>query len=63
MTDHRPLVTLFGEHKHFPMMVAARIQRGAKILAAYDYHICYRKAEMHGNVDGLSQVPLPEIAC
>ncbi len=60
MTDHRPLVTLFGEHKHFPMMAAARIQRWAIILSAYDYHICYRKAENHGNADGLSRVPLPE---
>ncbi len=60
MTDHRPLVTLFGEHKHFPMMAAARIQRWAIILSAYDYHICYRKAENHGDADGLSRVPLPE---
>ncbi len=61
MTDHKPLVTLFGEHKHFPMMAAARIQRWAIILSAYDYHICYRKSENHGNADGLSRVPLPEI--
>lgn len=61
ITDHRPLVTLFGEHKHFPMMAAARIQRWAIILSAYDYHIMYRKAEDHGNADGLSRIPLPEI--
>ncbi len=61
MTDHKPLVTLFGEHKHFPMMAAARIQRWAIILSAYDYHICYRKSKNHGNADGLSRVPLPEI--
>jgi len=61
IADYRPLVTLFGEHKHFPMMAAAHIQRWAIIVSAYDYHIMYCKAESHGNADGLSQIPLPEI--
>ncbi|KAI7790217.1 hypothetical protein IRJ41_003016 [Triplophysa rosa] len=43
LRDHRPLVTLLGEHKHFPTMAAARIQRWAIILSAYDYRIIYRK--------------------
>ncbi len=52
---------LFGEHKYFPMMAAARIQQWAIILSTYDYHIFYRKAENHGNADGLSRVILPKI--
>lgn len=59
-TDHKPLLALFGEHKGLPTMAAARIQRWAMILSAYDYHITYRQSEEHGNADGLSRVPLPE---
>ena len=60
VTDHRPLLTLFGEHKSLPTLAAARIQRWAIILSAYDYHIVYRKSEEHSNADGLSRCPLPE---
>lgn len=60
VTDHRPLLTLFGEHKGLPTMAAARIQRWAIVLSAYNYHIVYRQSEKHGNADGLSRVPLSE---
>lgn len=60
MTDHKPLLTLFGEHKCLPTMAAARIQRWAITLSADNYQIAYRKSEDHGNADGLSRIPLPE---
>lgn len=60
VTDHKPLLTLFGEHKSLPTMAAARIQRWAIILSGYDYQIEYCASEKHGNADGLSRVPLPE---
>ncbi|KAK9515825.1 hypothetical protein VZT92_026433 [Zoarces viviparus] len=60
VTDHKPLLILFGEHKSLPTLAAARIQRWAIILSAYDYHIVYRKSEEHSNADGLSRCPLPE---
>lgn len=60
VTDHRPLLTLFGEHKGLPTMAAARIQRWAIVLSAYNYHIVYRQSNKHGNADGLSRVPLSE---
>uniref|UniRef100_A0A3B3TFN7 Gypsy retrotransposon integrase-like protein 1 n=1 Tax=Paramormyrops kingsleyae TaxID=1676925 RepID=A0A3B3TFN7_9TELE len=60
VTDHRPLLTLFGENKGLPTMAAARIQRWAIILSAYDYHIVYQQSGKHGNADGLSRVPLSE---
>ncbi|XP_023204972.1 uncharacterized protein K02A2.6-like [Xiphophorus maculatus] len=59
-TDHRPLLTLFGEHKNLPTLAAARIQRWAIILSAYDYHIVFKKSAEHSNADGLSRCPLPE---
>ncbi|XP_061752438.1 uncharacterized protein LOC133550472 [Nerophis ophidion] len=60
ISDHKPLLALFGEHERLPTMAAARLQRWAIILSAYDYHRTYRRSEEHGNVDGLSRVPLPE---
>lgn len=60
VTDHRPLLTLFGEHKRLPTMAAALIQRWAIVLSAYNCHIVYRQSEKHGNADGLSRVPLSE---
>ena len=39
LTDHKPLITLLGEHKPVPMLAAARIKRWALLLAAYDYTI------------------------
>ncbi|XP_027869143.1 uncharacterized protein K02A2.6-like [Xiphophorus couchianus] len=59
-TDHRPLLTLFGEHKNLPTLAAACIQRWAIILLAYDYHIVFKKSAEHSNADGLSRCPLPE---
>lgn len=41
-------------------MAAARIQRWAIILSAYDYHIEYCASEKHSNADGLLRVPLPD---
>lgn len=60
VTDHRPLLTLFGEHKSLPTLAAARIQRWAIILSAYDYTIVYWKSEEHSNADGLSRCLLPD---
>lgn len=60
VTDHRPLLTLFGEHKGLPTMAAAWIQRWAIVLSAYNYHIVCCQSEKYGNADGLSHVPLSE---
>ena len=34
LTDHKPLITLLGEHKPVPQLAAARIERWALLLAA-----------------------------
>lgn len=58
VTDHRPLVVLFGERKAIPILAAARMQRWAVILSAYDYHIVYKKGSEIVDADALSRLPL-----
>ena len=40
-------------------MAAARIQRRALTLAAYNYSIKYKPGPEHANADALSRLPLP----
>ena len=37
MTDHRPLCKLLGSNQGVPSLAAARMQRWALILSAYQY--------------------------
>ena len=60
MTDHKPLLGLLGENKGIPMMAAARIQRWALTLEAYDYTLAYKEGSKHANADALSRLPLPD---
>ena len=57
VTDHQPLVALFGPKAAIPTLVAARMQRWALVLSAYDYQIEYRRSEKHSNCDALSRLP------
>lgn len=59
-TDHKPLLGLFSENKSVPPMAAARIQRWALTLSAYEYIIVHREGRLNGNADALSRLPLPE---
>ena len=58
ITDHRPLVAIFGSKKGIPTIAAARLQRWALSLSAYDYDIQYKKGEELANADVLSRLPL-----
>lgn len=54
-TDHKPLVSIFGENKGLPIMAAARMQRWAFILSGFNYTIKY----ISGNsncADNLSRI-------
>jgi len=53
-TDHKPLTAIFGSKKGIPAMAAARLQRWAIQLGAYDYNIQFRSTQNHSNADGLS---------
>ena len=60
ITDHKPLTTILGPKKGVPAVAAARLQRWALLLAAYNYDIEFRSTTAHGNADALSRLPLPE---
>lgn len=57
ITDHRPLTFLLGPTKGIPTLAAARIQRWALILTAYQYDIRYKKGTEISNADALSRLP------
>ncbi|XP_021340098.1 uncharacterized protein K02A2.6-like [Mizuhopecten yessoensis] len=58
VTDHKPLTTILGPKTGVPTLAAARMQRWALILSAYQYDIVYRKAAEHGNADAFSRLPV-----
>ena len=58
MTDHKPLLTIFGPKKGIPTMAANRLQRWAIILSFYTYNIQYKPTTKHGNADTLSRLPI-----
>ena len=60
LTDHRPLLTLFGPQRPVAAHAAARLQRWALILASYNYKIEYRNTVAHADADGMSRLPLPQ---
>ena len=55
VTDHKPLLALFGPTKATPAMAANRLARWALILSQYNYEIEFRKIAEHGNADALSR--------
>ena len=45
--------------KRIPSLAAAWLQTWVLLLSAHHYDICYKPTKDHGNVDGLSRLPLP----
>ncbi len=58
VTDHKPLMAILGPKKGIPSLAAARLQRWAVLLSAYQYQIEFKPTQAHGNADGLSRLPL-----
>ena len=56
-TDHKPLTAILNPTAHVPTLAAARMQRWALILSAYQYDIQYRRSAEHGNADAMSRLP------
>ncbi|XP_037822569.1 uncharacterized protein K02A2.6-like [Lucilia sericata] len=55
-TDHKPLISIFGQNKGLPVMAAARVQRWAFILSGFNYKIEYVKGQLN-EADNLSRIP------
>ena len=57
VTDHKPLLAIFGSHKSLPTLAAARLQRWAVFLLGYRYVLKFRGTNQHCNADGFSRLP------
>ncbi len=57
VTDHRPLLAIFGPGKDIPLLAANRLARWALLLSQFNYKIEYRKTTKHANADALSRLP------
>ena len=60
VTDHKPLIKLFGEHESLPEMASARIRRWALKLSNYNYRIHFKSTNDIANADCLSRLPCPD---
>ena len=60
VTDHKPLLALFGPSKPIPGLAANRLARWALFLSQFTYTIEYRKTNLHKNADALSRLPSGE---
>ena len=49
LTDHKPLLSIFGSKKSIPVYSASRLQRWAIILLGYDFSIQYRRTTEFGH--------------
>lgn len=56
LTDHRPLLSIFGSRKGIPVHSANRLQRWAAALLGYDFKIEHRKSTHFGQADALSRL-------
>lgn len=59
ITDHKPLMTIFGPNRGIPQMTANRLQRWALILSNYNYDIKYVPSGQN-QADCFSRLPLKE---
>ncbi|CAD6198484.1 unnamed protein product [Caenorhabditis auriculariae] len=56
LTDHKPLLTIFGNKKGLPVYSANRLLRWSLILRGYDFKIEYRSTTSFGQADALSRL-------
>ena len=56
-TDHKPLTSILGPKTGIPTLAAARMQRWALILSAYQYNIMYHNSKENANADAMLRLP------
>ena len=57
VTDHKPLLAIFGSKKSLATLAAARLQRWAIFLMGYNYDLEFWPTGKHSNADGFSRLP------
>ncbi|GFQ96643.1 uncharacterized protein K02A2.6 [Trichonephila clavata] len=57
ITDHKPLVAIFGSKRGLPVLPSTRLLHYALILQSFEFDIIFRKTIEHGNADFLSRLP------
>ncbi|GFS39174.1 uncharacterized protein K02A2.6 [Trichonephila inaurata madagascariensis] len=57
ITDHKPLVAIFGSKGVLPVLAPTRLLHYALILQSFQFDIVFRKTNEHGNVDFLLRLP------
>ncbi|CAH8569735.1 unnamed protein product [Schistosoma turkestanicum] len=56
LTDHKPLLSIFGAKSGIPVHTANRLQRWTIMLLAYDFKIRYKSTMTFGHADVLSRL-------
>jgi len=59
ITNHKPLLGLFGEGKPISAQALARICRWTLYLSLFEYTLKFRRTTPHSNADALSRLPPP----
>ncbi|KAK4474327.1 hypothetical protein MN116_000411, partial [Schistosoma mekongi] len=60
LTDHKPLLAIFGSKKGIPVYTANRLQRWGTTLLGYDFKIKYQPTTDFGQADALSRLIGPQ---
>ena len=63
LTDHKPLLIIFGPKSGIPVIAASWLQPWAMILSVYAYNIQYKPTKEHGNADTLFWFPVMNDDC
>ncbi|UYV71319.1 hypothetical protein LAZ67_8002616 [Cordylochernes scorpioides] len=56
-TDHKPLITIFGDKTNLPPLIANRLHRWALTLSNFNFEIKYKKGKDNIIPDSLSRFP------
>jgi len=59
VTDHRPLCNILGEKEGIPPLAAARMQRWALVLSAYQYKMQHIPGNQNYCANYMSRLPSP----